>query len=244
MSETPSPSTPANLQASSRLRPSRIGNFRFSAAEFLIALIAMFSIAPLLELFKNGEAIESGMMTLMMVLGVLAVGRRRRDLVIALALMIPALCGKWANYFQPGPVPQRIHDIAGLLFVGFIVFQFLVFILRAPRVNSEVLCAGIAGYLLLGMFWMFAYEVMALMIPGSFAATPPIPQPLHGFDALYFSIITLTTVGYGDITPISHGARTLAMTEAMAGTLYVAVLISRLVAIYSSQKPDIEEPEK
>ena len=60
-------------------------------------------------------------------------------------------------------------------------------------------------------------------------------HPLQGFDALYFSFITLSTVGYGDITPLSHGARTLAMTEAMTGTIYIAVLISRLVALYSSQ---------
>ena len=57
------------------------------------------------------------------------------------------------------------------------------------------------------------------------------------FDAYYFSFITLSTVGYGDITPLSHGARTLAMMEAMVGTLYMAVLISRLVALYSAQSP-------
>ena len=58
---------------------------------------------------------------------------------------------------------------------------------------------------------------------------------MHSFDAFYFSFITLSTVGYGDITPMSHVARTLAMTEAMTGTLYIAVLISRLVALYTSQ---------
>jgi hypothetical protein len=57
------------------------------------------------------------------------------------------------------------------------------------------------------------------------------------FDAYYFSFITLSTVGYGDITPLSRGARTLAMMEAMVGTLYMAVLISRLVALYSAQSP-------
>ncbi len=59
---------------------------------------------------------------------------------------------------------------------------------------------------------------------------------MDGFLAYYFSFVTLTTVGYGDITPVSSGARALAAMEAMTGTLYVAVLISRLVALYSSQR--------
>ncbi len=61
---------------------------------------------------------------------------------------------------------------------------------------------------------------------------------MEGFNAFYFSFITLSTVGYGDITPVSKVARMLAATEAMTGLLYVAVLIARLVALYSSPKPD------
>jgi voltage-gated potassium channel Kch len=86
---------------------------------------------------------------------------------------------------------------------------------------------------------MFAYILVAQLHPGSFSynvGRPPVR--LISFDAFYFSFITLTTVGYGDITPVTHIARTLAMTEAMTGTLYMAVLISRLVALYSSQPPE------
>jgi hypothetical protein len=130
-----------------------------------------------------------------------------------------------------------------LLFVGFVFLQFLHFILRAPRVNSEVLCAGVAGYLLLGIIWMFAYILVARVHPGSFSYNVG-PTPAHSlasFDAFYFSYITLSTVGYGDITPVTHVARTLAMMEAMTGTLYIAVLISRLVALYTSQGSEISE---
>jgi voltage-gated potassium channel Kch len=66
---------------------------------------------------------------------------------------------------------------------------------------------------------------------------------MDGFTAYYFSFVTLTTVGYGDITPLTNGARALAAMEAMTGTLYVAVLISRLVALYSSQGSRLREPE-
>jgi hypothetical protein len=118
-------------------------------------------------------------------------------------------------------------------------------------VNSEVLCAGISGYLLLGILWMSAYRLVSLLhpvdplhpelpLPFAFTVGATAPHTLSQFEAYYFSFITLSTVGYGDITPLSNGARTLAMTEAMTGTLYMAVLISRLVALYSSQGPEVK----
>ena len=118
--------------------------------------------------------------------------------------------------------------------------QFLRFILRAPRVNAEVMYAGISVYLLLGLSWMIAYQLVARI--GSAARVclqhrAGAGQSMDGFTAYYFSFVTLTTVGYGDITPVSNAARALAAMEAMTGTLYVAVLISRLVALYSAHPP-------
>jgi len=169
------------------------------------------------------------------------VGGRRRTLVLAVVLVAPALIARWFNLFWGDAVPVEFYLVPALVFIGFVMLQFLFFILRASRVNSEVLCAGVAGYLLLGIIWMFAYILVARVHPGSFSYNvgPPPAHSLASFDAFYFSFITLSTVGYGDITPLSHIARTLAMTEAMTGTLYMAVLISRLVALYTSQGSEV-----
>ena len=235
-------------------RTVRIGNFRSSAGQFLAALIVLLVTAPLLDALEYGPAIDTVLITLVLIMGVLAVGRSHRTLVLAVILMLPAVLFKWLGHFWPTILPPQMAPLAALVFIGFIEYQLLHFIFRARRVNSEVLCAGISGYLLLGILWMLAYMAVSglnpgdpahpALHPGAFAFTvgATTPHTLSQFEAYYFSFITLSTVGYGDITPLSNGARTLAMVEAMTGTLYMAVLISRLVALYSSQ--DSGTPER
>jgi len=244
MNRQPSePTSPAAAPATQVSTPARIGLRRFSTAGFLAALILMLLAAPFVEDLKIGEAIDGTLMTLVLVSGVLAVGRRRRTLVLGVVLVLPAVVARWVSHFRPDLLPPEVHNAAALVFISFVEFQLLHFIFRAPRVNSEVLCAGISGYLLLGVLWMSAYMLVSRLNPVdathpgafSFNIGATSAHPLQVFDAYYFSFITLSTVGYGDITPLSRGARTLAMTEAMTGTLYVAMLISRLVALYSSQ---------
>ncbi len=101
-----------------------------------------------------------------------------------------------------------------------------------------MLCVGISAYLLLGLSWSFAYLLVAQLAPGAFFLNngTTTGHSLHGADAFYFSLITLSTVGYGDIIPVSNVARMLAAMEAITGSLFVAVLIARLVALYSSER--------
>jgi hypothetical protein len=221
-------------------RPLHIGLRHFSAVEFLIVLIVMFLMAPFVEDFELGDAIDAVLMTLVLASGVLAVGGRRRTLVLALALVVPAVIGRWANSFRPDLVPPEIYLGSAMLFVLLIALIFLHYILHAPRVNAEVVCAGVSVYLLLGLLWTLAYILVARIphpanVPDPFLISAGSGQTMTGSNSLYFSFITLSTVGYGDIVPVSKMARMLAMTEAMTGTLYMAVFISRLVSLYSSQ---------
>jgi hypothetical protein len=229
---TPQPPEPQSAA------PRRIGLHRFSAAEFLIAVVLLFVVSPFVELIPGGNLFETVLITLVLVMGVLAVGRRRRTLVVAVILALPAFIGKWVNHFRPDLIPTEVFLVTGLLFVIFVVVHLLGFILRAPRVNSEVLCAGISTYLLLGLSWSFAYLLVAQLTPDAFFLNngTTTGHSLHGADAFYFSLITLSTVGYGDIIPVSNVARMLAAMEAITGSLFVAVLIARLVALYSSER--------
>jgi hypothetical protein len=99
----------------------------------------------------------------------------------------------------------------------------------------------VAAYLMLAVFWAFVYEFVALVVPDSFSftVTSDAGRSMSGFLALYFSLGTLTTVDYGDIIPVSNVARMLCMLQAVAGVFYLAILISRLVSLYSSASPKV-----
>ena len=222
------------IEKSSRV----LGLRRFSMVQLLIALGLLFFLAPFVEEIKGGTLIVSALLSLVLLSGVLAVASRGRTLTIALLLAIPAVAGRWLNHFQPHFIPAAIFLVAGIGLVAFVVVNLLRFVLRASSVDGEVLCASISAYLMLGLIWTMAYWLVEQLTPGAFAfnTATGTKETMEGFNAFYFSFITLSTVGYGDITPVSKVARMLAAMEAMTGLLYVAVLIARLVGLYSTPK--------
>jgi voltage-gated potassium channel len=215
----------------------RVGKFRYSAVELLALLALLMLTAPFVEDWRNGDVVEAGLLTLVMMSAVLAVGGQRRTLVIATLLVLPALTAKWIHHLQPEWTSAAIfYMAAAMVFFAYVVANLLQFILRAEHVDGNVLCAGLSGYLMLGLLWVPAYVLVGRLNPAAFVMTAGTDAgaPMDGFHAFYFSFITLCTVGYGDVTPVSKVARMLAVIEAIAGLFYVAVLISRLVAVYSS----------
>ncbi len=233
----PAPKTPVLTDPPSGMFRPWAGRFRYSAIELLVALLLLFMAAPFVEILPHGKLIESILVTLVMVSAVLATGGKRWTLAITLALVAPALAGKWLNHFAPNLVPAPVFLVATAAFFVFIVGRLLRFILRTPRVDANILCAGLAGYLMLGILWVPAYVLTARLTPGAFAfaAGPQNGSVMEGFNAFYFSFITLCTVGYGDVTPVSNVARMLVVMETISGIFYMAVLVSRLVAVYSTQ---------
>jgi len=221
------------------VRRSRFGVLRFSAVEMLIALVLLFVATPFIESLPGGDLIEAALMSLFFLSAVLAVGGRRGMLVLTILLSLPAVVGKWLHHLQPHAHSPVLFLVSAIVFLAFIVIQVLRFVLTAKRVNAEVLCASISAYLTMGLIWAMAYRLVATFSATAFAFSSPeaANRPMEGFTAFYFSFVTLSTVGYGDITPVSSVARMLAVLESMTGTLYVAVLIARLVALYSTPEP-------
>jgi hypothetical protein len=221
--------------------PFKEGVLLFSGVYFLSALLLLIVGWPLVDKLEYGILIESVLMTIVLFFALMAIGGRRSTLVLGSVLVIPALAGKWVNYFRPDLAPPEIFLGAALLFIGYVVLHLFGFIIRAPRVNIDVLCTAVANYLMLALLWSIGYSLVAGINPEAFVVTYGNAEGhiMRGGNSLYFSFATLCTVGYGDIVPVSGVARMLAVMEAIVGMIYMTMLVARLVALYSSEpRPD------
>jgi len=170
----------------------------------------------------------------------LQVIERREHRRLALTVGGCALVCIWAGFGWGGSTGRFLLVAAQVLAAGFFALA-LWGILRAVlvhRVSSNAILGALCGYLLLGIIWSLLYGAVETAAPGSFRlpdapdATPYSPQ--RGV-LNYFSFVTLTTVGYGDVTPLSPLARSLAWMEAVAGQFYLAVLVAGLVGFKVAQ---------
>lgn len=128
---------------------------------------------------------------------------------------------------------------SALAIIGFLVVAIsysLKQVLFGTEMNESRLVGAICVFLLLGIIWSFAYSLLELAVPGSFSGFDTGQDPGSESSWLYFSFVTLTTLGYGDITPESATARTLAFMQAVVGQFYIAVLVAGLVSAYISDK--------
>jgi hypothetical protein len=140
-----------------------------------------------------------------------------------------ALVVRWIVWFHHTTLTKLWSDGSTMLAVAVIALVLLKQIFRPGRVSHLRIQGAIAVYLLFGVVYAHAYQIVDILQPGSFHGPGEELSNVSGW--VYYSYVTLTTVGYGDITPVSQVARTLSVGEALTGQLYLAVLIARLVAM-------------
>jgi hypothetical protein len=134
---------------------------------------------------------------------------------------------------EPGPaVRQALLAAAALWSVGAI----LPSVLRGGVVDSERIAAALSTYLLVGFAFGGIFAMTNSLAPGSIGGAVSGAEGTSLGDSVYFSFATLATLGYGDVLPVSQAARALAVLEAVIGQLYLAVLVARLVSLYSREQ--------
>lgn len=146
------------------------------------------------------------------------------------------LAGFWMTMtYAPFEVPQSFRSLVVIILFVLSVVILLLNIFKGQEVTSEILCDALSVYLLFGIIWSFLYYILFQINPGAFV----IPRDYDDYEIvlfIYYSFVTLTTLGYGDILPVSPTARILSVAEAVTGVLYIAVLVAKLVSLYRSGK--------
>ena len=201
--------------------------------QLLIALLLGLALYPI--------AVETGLarwfrlaLVAMLAASAYAVSGRRRVLMTALALGVPAIAAQAGAVALPGRTSLLIAAGFALLFLAFVTVVIFGSVLAPGKVTRDKIAGAISVYLLLGMVWALLYIVLASAHPGTF----DLPAGAEGqgeateYTFFYFSFVTLTTLGYGDITPVSPVSQTLAWLQAVVGQLYLAILVARLVGLH------------
>jgi hypothetical protein len=161
--------------------------------------------------------------------------RSRKTRRVLLPFLVVVLVGQggasWLDQAALVPMYLALWTVVALLAAA----SALRFALGAGVGDREHLYAGLSAYLLAGIFFGVFYWVLERTWSGSFAVAGEGAQNHFSLPAaIYYSFVTLTTLGYGDIVPRSEAGRGLAIMEAVAGQLYLAVMIARLVSLYAA----------
>lgn len=207
----------------------RVGRFSL----LLAAMMLLFVIRPFLESYVGIEALMLVLLTLIFFSAIFAVSETRLQFTIALILGLLTIAGRWVAYFFEIPGLGLGERLLAGFFMTYTAAIMLSYLFKQKEVTADVIIGGICVYFLIGLTWAFIFYALEMAHPGSFHIAKGAVANETEFT--YFSFVTLTTLGYGDTTPLSTQARNLALVEAIMGQLYLGILIARLVGIHIAQ---------
>ena len=206
--------------------------------QLLLGSLMFLLFAPGLFPGEIGALLSRALFTLTLIACLYLVSDKKKDLFIGIALAVPVLFTNWILIaFINQPVQAIIYGVCQLVFIAYIVARIFQFLIAARRVDAQMIYAALCLYLLFGLLWTLAYFVIALLDPGAINLVVDITNSDHHgttqllHELIYFSFVTQTTLGYGDLLPVSGIARAFVITQALVGQIYVAVVIARLVGL-------------
>jgi len=202
----------------------------------LLALIALLVALPALTSGHTSQLWLTAVLTLVLIAGPLSLSHTPLPFYVSLALGCIMVGARWIHLEVEDRWIKELRDAGTVLFFLLLsVLIFYEFLLRNRRVTSQTLIAAINAYLCIGIMYAFGYSYLIEHQPDAFQgdllATPT-------FDVcVYLSFVTMTTLGYGDITPHTGFAAVVTWTQAVVGQLYIALTIARVVGTMASQEP-------
>jgi len=210
----------------------------FSTAPFFILLILillMLILPPFMDDWVSTRILLDVFLTAILIALISAIRSNRTQVIIGVILALPLIITTWASHFVLITSFGLITQIFTALFFGFAAVNILRRMLKQQEVTRETIFSAIVAYLLIGLMWAFLYMLVEKLAPGSFAF-PDTDLRTTAMHFEYFSFVTITTLGYGDILPVTNKASSLAMLEALVGQIYLVVLVAWLVGMHVSRK--------
>jgi len=201
----------------------------------LTSLLLVLLLNPFFGETVVGRIISNASVSAVALSAIYAVSGRKRVFTVALLLLLAILAARWSGHFLQNNALTLMADGLAIPFLVVTAGIVLSYVMRGEEVTADKISGAVCVYLLIGVTWGLLFSAIERLQPGSF-------QPGSAVDAtstgerlplfVYFSFVTLTTVGYGDVLPLSPLARSLAVVEAVLGQIYLATLIARLVGLH------------
>ena len=226
----------------------------FLFTRLLVALIALLLIGALLY----QEVSKSVIYAVMGVIMVLAIWNNSRSFWLTGFMAAVGLANVAASLAvglqdEPSVLAIGFARSLGVVFVGAVGTFLLRGIWQEKHVTLDTIFGAVAVYLLIGIGWTHIYSLIETLEPGSFATRVGSSEQWHDWQSgtdgvyprlLFFSFVTLTTLGYGDILPITAASKGFSIAEAVAGPVFLAILMARLVGLYVAQETRQEPATK
>jgi len=204
----------------------------------LVVIVIMMILSPFVSRAPYLRMLNNIVLILVLLSVVYTVKKQKAAFIVGLLLGIPWVLAAWTHLIRPGTITPAIHALTSVVFDGYIIFVLFRHIIKAKKVTGDIIYGAVSVYFLLGIFYTSLYMFFDAVTQAplfAYAGTDTAVVSVETSKIFYFSFVTLTTLGYGDIRPISDVTRTFAVLEAMTGVLYSAALIGRLIGLYVAQ---------
>ncbi len=203
----------------------------------LLFLVLYIVGSPFLSPYPSLAVFAHLSLTMALFFAVYTVQKQQQQRTFAMGLLMPLLILYWLGIYDVISFSRLGSYVFFVIFFGLLVYSYVLQIAHTERVTENVLYAAFCLYLVIGLFWGALYSLLAEFNPGAFSGV--LLENLQGSTVHvynYFRMVTLTTLGYGDITPRTAGAASLCQMEAIVGQFFTAVLVAWLVGMYVADK--------
>ena len=211
---------------------------RHGFENLIVWLFLYLVISPFLEPVPYALTITKLFLSAALVSAAYTINKGSRILWPSIALLSLSLIPLWMNTLGVARFSTTAITILLILYLSLLVYSFSRFLFGTRHVSWNTLCAALCLYMIFGLLWGAVFTLVESLAPGSFTGTmlSNASSPEDKANCLnYLSFITLTTLGYGDITPQTWGAAALCQAEAMLGHFFTVVMVARLVGIHIVQ---------